>query len=217
MQKKLFFIFIILCVILSLAACGQSAIPPEDQSGIIGDVEVPGPSGTSTAGPDMSTEDSASGTNETQSTSTDMESVTTNTHSNTGTTVSKTPDTPTSNTPPASTPPPSTSTPTSSAPANPTYTEADYNAIIAEVKAYAEGIKAVKFMWKDTFVINGDDCGYYGHPDLTSLSRASVIGDLKFHVGLIENAAVRENSPTVDFYVTWKEIEGAIHFFVLYG
>jgi hypothetical protein len=225
MSKRLFFITILLCAAVSLTACGntKNIPPPEDTGGVSGNVEVPDSAATTAGTPEASEESPAPDSSETRSAPPAKESGPAN-NSTAGTTgrqstpaASGTPSQAPAQ-PPTTSPAPSASSATAtSQPSKPVYTEQDYKDIRDEVRNYAEGKQAVRFIWKDTFRVDSDEVGYYGHPNLTQLSKAAVINELKFHVDLIENAAIACNSPTVEFNVTWMEIDRAIHFFVLYG
>ena len=120
---------------------------------------------------------------------------------------------PSTNPPATSTPPPVTSTPppTTSTPAKPVYTEADHNEIISTIRAYGE---AKGFIWNDSFEFGQSGLGYYGRPDLTELSKASVIADLKYHCDKIE----RDGGGAACYFKVVKHIyQGNVEFVVLYG
>jgi len=123
--------------------------------------------------------------------------------------------------------PPATSKPPEDPPKPPVYTEADYNAIIAEIKAYAENRTSIKFIWSDLLTM--DNAGYHGLPNLTRHSRDSVIKTLKYHVDLTVEFATdpKYGVPSesghyriiwfVDTHNVWGFGNGDILFAFLYG
>jgi len=214
-MRKLSVWVILLCIILSLTACGKSETPtippPEDMSGIPGDVMIPDASDTPTSEPEASAEISAP---EDSTTSPDKNTGSTTTNNppanNAGGTTSRPTDPPANNTPsqpPAtSTPtqPPATSTPP---PAKPTYTEADYQAIINEIKKYGEG---KGFIWEESYTFEQGH-QYYGRPNLERDGYDGVISRLKLHCDKIATDV------GICYFKVVKHIyEGNTEFVVLY-
>jgi len=128
---------------------------------------------------------------------------------------------PTTTTTAAPTAPPATQPP------KPVYAEADYAAIIATVRAYAEGKTKVKFFWDTSLTM--ENAGFHGTPNLTRYGTASVLDDLKYHCDLTEEMVSGGNggvpSSEVHYNVCWfvdqNNIWGAgngdILFVLVYG
>ena len=211
LTKRLFIIITLICVIISLTACGEKtetpSIPaPEEMSGIPGDVLIPDADETLTSEPEASAEPSEP----------EPSKIPTTTSTPAGTT--SRPTTPPANNTPSQAPaqpatstpaPPASSTPTPSQPTKPTYTEADYQAIISEIRAYGE---AKGFVWDDSFAFGQAGLGYYGRPNLTDLSKESVISDLKYHCDKIETYV-----GGCHFKVVRHDYQNKVEFVVLYG
>ena len=184
--------------------------PPEDMSGIPGDVMVPDASATSTSESEASTE-TTEPENSVESTDNDANSTATNTPTNNQAGAnSRSADPPANNTPsqqPAtSTPtqPPATSNPT---PVKPTYTEADYQAIINEIKAYG---LAKGFIWEESYTFEQGH-QYYGRPNLERDGYDGVISRLKLHCDKIATDV------GICYFKVVKHIyEGNTEFVVLY-
>lgn len=224
MSKRLFIIITLLCITVILAACGQteetpSIPPPEDTSGIQGDVLVPDASHTTTSDP----EPSAPQAEETESSPTAADSTSKNsTTKNSATeTPNSTPATPPSSNAPSQPPaqsstptptPPTSSvpaTPTPDTPTTPTYTEADYQRIIDTIRAYGE---AKGFVWNDSFAFGQDGLGYYGRPNLERDGYDGVINRLKYHCDEMKN-----DIGACHFKVVKNIYQGNTEFVVLYG
>ncbi len=103
-------------------------------------------------------------------------------------------------------PPPAVTEPTSS---EPVYTEADYQAIIDEIRRYGE---SKGFVWNDSLAIGVDGIGYYGRPDLTNDGYDGVISMLKFYC----NKILREYGICY-FKVVRQLYAGNMEFIVLYA
>ena len=89
---------------------------------------------------------------------------------------------PTNSTPP-NPPPTESSTPTTEPPpVKPTYTEADFQKIINEIRAYGE---SKGFIWKKSFAFE-QDLQYYGRPNIERDGYDRVIETLKYHCDRIE-------------------------------
>jgi len=210
MSKRLLIIITLFCVILFLTACGQTDAPtippPEDVSGIPGDVLVPDASGTTTE-PEMSAEPSEPDSSETETIPPATESVTTN-NSAAGTT-SRTPAPPASTSQAPAQQPTTSSTPPPTQPEKPTYTEADYQRIIDTIRAYGE---AKGFVWNDSFAFGQAGLGYYGRPNLQRDGYDGVINRLKYHCDEME-----KDIGVCYFKVVKHIYEGNTEFVVLYG
>jgi len=79
-------------------------------------------------------------------------------------------------------------------PPAPVYTQADYDAIIAEVRRYAESRTNARFIWDPTLTRAMADqglAGFHGMPNLTRHGKDSVISSLKYHVDLTEEHVAR--------------------------
>jgi hypothetical protein len=109
-------------------------------------------------------------------------------------------------------------------PPTPQYTKADYDAIVSEVTVYAQSKTRIHFVWESRLEMGDGDtryhnAGYNGRPNLTILSRAAVVDQLKYHVDKIENLILGQSGEgaVATYKVIWREFEGNIEFIVLYG
>ena len=190
-MRKISVLIILLCTLFLLSACGNTAgtTPPENTSGANTDVITSAPSDTSTVEPggtespvpDSSTPPATDSTPTSSAPGTDNSRPTnppaTSSNPTTPPTTSNPPPT-TSNPPPTTSNPPTTSTPP---PSKPTYTDADYQAIINEIRKYGE---AKGFVWNDSFTFE-EGHQYYGRPNLERDGYDGVINMLKYHCDLI--------------------------------
>ena len=107
-------------------------------------------------------------------------------------------------------------------PADPVYTQADYDRIIREATAYAEGYaeKGFTFEWKDSMEF-GWDVGYMGTPRIKRDGLDGTIRMLKYHIDWIvetgTNPAYGIPSDSVTYKVVQITIDGDIAFAVIYG
>jgi len=111
--------------------------------------------------------------------------------------------------PPALTAAPATTTAAQGNPPAPVYTQTDYEAIIAEVRRYAESRTNARFVWNPKLtreMANQGLAGYHGMPNLTRHGKDSVITSLKYHVDLTEEHVARNAhgmEPIVNYHVYW--------------
>ena len=123
-------------------------------------------------------------------------------------------------TPPAETKP-EPETPAETQPPK-SFTKADHNRIVSEVKAYAESYKAkgFTFEWSDSLEF-GWDVGWMGTPRISRDGVDGTIKTLKHHVDLIYKSGTDPaNGVTADsvlYRVVQLEIDGGIAYAVIYG
>jgi len=236
MNRKIIIAFVILCILLVFTACGE---PHGDPAGVQGSTSevLTSRAETTTAEteapfdptPDESepqTGDTAESTNTGNTTSSSSGQAagtsskpagTTSKPVSSGSAASSKPD----DKPPA-TSKPADPPPASSAPANPVYTEADYNAIIAEARQYAQSKTKVTFIYDNVNRLTMDNAGYYGTPNLIRDGYDGVIKTLKFHIDKIENLAYSQSGEgaIATYRIIWFELtqtQPTIAFVVLYG
>lgn len=210
-MRKLSIWVILLCVLFILTACGKDEAPtippPEDMSGTPGDVILPDAIDTPTSEPEVPTETSTAD-NSTISTDTGSTAASPPANNQADTTSRQTapPANSTPSQPPAtSTPiPPTTSTPP---PSQPTYTEADYQTIMKEIKKYGED---KGFIWEESYTFEQGH-QYYGRPNLERDGYDGVISRLKLHCDKIET-----DVGICYFKVVKHSYEGNTEFVVLY-
>jgi hypothetical protein len=132
----------------------------------------------------------------------------------------------------APTTPRTTTTTTTRAPASqtaaptnppaPVYTQADYEAIVAEVRAYAEAKTKVRFIWKPELRYDVQPVGFH---DVVNLSKSSgkafVINELKYHLDLTESHVAGGSGgvpgDAVYYDIEFFEYQGDMMFTHLYG
>ena len=123
-------------------------------------------------------------------------------------------------TPPAETKP-EPETPAETQPPK-SFTKADHNRIVSEVRAYAESYKAkgFTFVWSDSLEF-GWDVGWMGTPRISRDGVDGTIKTLKHHVDLIYKSGTDPaNGVTADsvlYRVVQLEIDGGIAYAVIYG
>ena len=104
----------------------------------------------------------------------------------------------------------------------PVYTQADYDRIISEVRAYAESYAAqgFRFIWTDSMVFS-QDVGYFGTPYLRQEGVDGTIRRLQYHVDkIVKTSTDPANGVTVSemsYKVVQIERNGEIAFAVIYG
>ncbi len=125
--------------------------------------------------------------------------------------------------PPETTEPPVTTQPPEvSEPEPDTFTEADHNRIVSEVKAYAESYaaKGFTFQWKESMTF-GWDVGYMGTPRIERDGVDGVIDLLKYHVDLIYKTSTDPAYGVTTTVMTYKveqiTIDGDLAYVVIYG
>lgn len=125
--------------------------------------------------------------------------------------------------PPVQTQPPETTEPPEvSEPEPDTFTEADHNRIVSEVKAYAESYaaKGFTFQWKESMTF-GWDVGYMGTPRIERDGVDGVIDLLKYHVDLIYKTSTDPAYGVTTTVMTYKveqiTIDGDLAYVVIYG
>lgn len=125
--------------------------------------------------------------------------------------------------PPETTEPPVTTQPPEvSEPEPDTFTEADHNRIVSEVKAYAESYaaKGFTFHWKESMTF-GWDVGYMGTPRIERDGVDGVIDLLKYHVDLIYKTSTDPAYGVTTTVMTYKveqiTIDGDLAYVVIYG
>lgn len=115
----------------------------------------------------------------------------------------------------APTEPPDTTT-------DPVYTQADFDRIISEVRAYAESYVAqgFRFIWTDSMAFS-QDVGYFGTPYLRQEGVDGTISRLQYHVDkIVKTSTDPANGVTVSemsYKVVQIERNGEIAFAVIYG
>ena len=115
----------------------------------------------------------------------------------------------------APTEPPDTTT-------DPVYTQADFDRIISEVRAYAESYAAqgFRFIWTDGMAFSRD-VGYFGTPYLRQEGVDGTISRLQYHVDkIVKTSTDPANGVTVSemsYKVVQIERNGEIAFAVIYG
>lgn len=104
----------------------------------------------------------------------------------------------------------------------PVYTQADYDRIISEVRAYAESYAAqgFRFIWTDSMVFS-QDVGYFGTPYLRQEGVDGTISRLQYHVDkIVKTSTDPANGVTVSemsYKVVQIERNGEIAFAVIYS
>lgn len=112
--------------------------------------------------------------------------------------------------------------PTPTEPEPDTFTEADHQRIIAEVKAYAESYsaKGFTFQWKESMTF-GWDVGYMGTPRVEYEGVDGVIERLKYHVDLIYKTSTDSACGLTTTVMTYKveqiTVDGDLAYVVIYG
>lgn len=102
------------------------------------------------------------------------------------------------------------------------YTQADFNRIISEVRAYAESYAAqgFRFIWTDSMAFS-QDVGYFGTPYLRQEGVDGTISRLQYHVDkIVKTSTDPANGVTVSemsYKVVQIERNGKIAFAVIYG
>lgn len=105
---------------------------------------------------------------------------------------------------------------------DPVYTQADFDRIISEVRAYAESYAAqgFRFIWTDSMAFS-QDVGYFGTPYLRQEGVDGTISRLQYHVDKIVRTSTNPaNGVTVSemsYKVVQIERNGEIAFAVIYG
>ena len=110
-------------------------------------------------------------------------------------------------------------------PLQPTYTQADYDEIVAAVRAYAESKTLVRFTWNPALTYEYARSGRAGYHDLVDLSPTNgkeyVINRLKYHVDLTETRGITGSggipSYTVDYNIVYFEYQNELLFCLIYG
>lgn len=102
------------------------------------------------------------------------------------------------------------------------YTQADFDRIISEVRAYAESYAAqgFRFIWTDGMAFS-QDVGYFGTPYLRYEGVDGTISRLQYHVDkIVQTSTDPANGMTVSemsYKVVQLEQNGEIAFAVIYG
>ena len=105
---------------------------------------------------------------------------------------------------------------------DPVYTQADFDRIISEVRAYAESYAAqgFRFIWTDSMAFS-QDVGYFGTPYLRQEGVDGTIGRLQYHVDkIVRTSTDPANGVTVSemsYKVVQIERNGEIAFAVIYS
>lgn len=105
---------------------------------------------------------------------------------------------------------------------DPVYTQADFERIISEVRAYAESYAAqgFRFIWTDSMAFS-PDVGYFGTPYLRQEGVDGTIRRLQYHVDkIVKTSTDPANGVTVSemsYKVVQIEQSGEIAFAVIYG
>lgn len=105
---------------------------------------------------------------------------------------------------------------------DPVYTQADFERIISEVRAYAESYAAqgFRFIWTDSMAFS-PDVGYFGTPYLRHEGVDGTIRRLQYHVDkIVKTSTDPANGVTVSemsYKVVQIEQSGEIAFAVIYG
>ena len=105
---------------------------------------------------------------------------------------------------------------------DPVYTQADFERIISEVRAYAESYAAqgFRFIWTDSMAFS-PDVGYFGTPYLRQEGVDGTISRLQYHVDkIVKTSTDPANGVTVSemsYKVVQIEQSGEIAFAVIYG
>lgn len=105
---------------------------------------------------------------------------------------------------------------------DPVYTQADFDRIISEVRAYAESYAAqgFRFIWTDSMAFS-QDVGYFGTPYLRQEGVDGTISRLQYHVDkIVKTSTDPANGVTVSemsYKVVQIERNGEIAFAVIYG
>lgn len=105
---------------------------------------------------------------------------------------------------------------------DPVYTQADFERIISEVRAYAESYAAqgFRFIWTDSMAFS-QDVGYFGTPYLRHEGVDGTIRRLQYHVDkIVKTSTDPANGVTVSemsYKVVQIEQSGEIAFAVIYG
>ncbi len=105
---------------------------------------------------------------------------------------------------------------------DPVYTQADFDRIISEVRAYAESYAAqgFRFVWTDSMAFS-QDVGYFGTPYLRQEGVDGTISRLQYHVDkIVRTSTDPANGVTVSemgYKVVQIERNGEIAFAVIYG
>lgn len=105
---------------------------------------------------------------------------------------------------------------------DPVYTQADFDRIISEVRAYAESYatQGFRFIWTDSMAFS-QDVGYFGTPYLRQEGVDGTIGRLQYHVDkIVKTSTDPANGVTVSemsYKVVQIERSGEIAFAVIYG
>lgn len=105
---------------------------------------------------------------------------------------------------------------------DPVYTQADFERIISEVRAYAESYAAqgFRFIWTDSMAFS-PDVGYFGTPYLRQEGVDGTISRLQYHVDkIVRTSTDPANGVTVSemsYKVVQIEQSGEIAFAVIYG
>jgi hypothetical protein len=102
------------------------------------------------------------------------------------------------------------------------YTQADCDAIVAEVRAYAEAKTKVRFIWKPELRYDTPPVGFH---DVVNLTRSSgkefVISELKYHADLTEHLVAGGNGgipgDAVYYNVEYFDYQGDLMWVLVYG
>ena len=221
MKKHISLIAGLLCLVI-FAACGRGYVPmpPVEETANATMAKIEAETESETTEPELETTEAATESAATQTSATTTTAPTAKTSATTvmqrtvAITASKASSTSTAArtstsrapTTTAASPAP-TATPTN--PPAPVYTQADYEAIIAEVRAYAESKTNARFVWDPSLTREKADAGlagYHGMPNLTRHSKQSVLADLKYHVDLTAEHVARNArgmEPIVNYHVYW--------------
>ena len=124
--------------------------------------------------------------------------------------------------PPETTQPSEASTEPPDTVSDPVYSQADFDRIISEVRAYAESYAAqgFRFIWTDGMAFS-QDVGYFGTPYLRQEGVDGTISRLQYHVDkIVRTSTDPANGVTVSemsYKVVQIERNGEIAFAVIYG
>jgi hypothetical protein len=225
------FVSILLCALLVFSSCGKPPGEPTEATGstrgtptssegITASVETkaPVPSAPDENESQASAPDESAGGTQSSQTAASSKPAGTTGKAPSGSPASSKP-----SVPPATSKAPTTTTPSNSTTSvNPVYTEADYAAIVAEIRQYAQSRTKVTFLWDNANRLTMDNAGYYGTPNLARDKRNGVINTLKYHIDKIENLIFNQSGQgsTVEYRIIWFEIEQpykSVAFVALYG